>query len=472
MTLDDRTARLLRARLARDQSVERLPSVAAGLAREGELVWSEGLGPVSPVASEVPGDGAVDERTHYRCGSITKTFVAVEVMRLREAGLLRLSDPIGEHLDAGRASEVTVAQLLSHSTGLRSESEGAWWERTAGSNFDDLRAASLAEDAFRWPPGWMLHYSNVGYALLGELISRLTGHDWFDAISKDLLRPLGMDRTSLRPVPPCTTGWAVHPFADVLLPEPEHDAGAMAPAGQLWTTVADLARWSGLLAGACGGADETPPPERIISLLSLEEMREPRGVFDERAGGWSTSYGLGLQLWNVHGRKAYGHTGSMPGFIAVVKIDAESSDAVVVLTNSTAGFSFQLPDDLLRILAENEPRATPLWRPQRVSPEMMELVGLWHWGPRPYLVRVVAGMLELSPVGDRGRASRFRPAEEGCYVGLDGYYAGEPLRPVRDREGRVLSLDLASFVFTRTPYDPTAEVPGGVDPEGWRAPGG
>lgn len=66
-----------------------------------------------------------------------------------------------------------------------------------------------------------------------------------------------------------------------------------------------------------------------------------------------------------------------------------------------------------------------------------------------------------------GRGSRFRPVRRDEWVGLDGYYAGEPLRVVRRDNNAVSYLDLASFVFTRTPYDPSAAIPGGLDPRGW-----
>lgn len=77
-------------------------------------------------------------------------------------------------------------------------------------------------------------------------------------------------------------------------------------------------------------------------------------------------------------------------------------------------------------------------------------------------------MLSLTPVSGTGRASRFRPAGPDEWLGLDGYYAGETLRVGRDSDGTPRHLDLATFVFTRTPYDPAAPVPGGVDPYGWR----
>src|SRR6478609_4635541 len=120
MTIEPTTARQLDRRLAQEQSAQRLPSVAAGLVRDGELVWS---GAVGSVTGRVEGEAATPA-TQYRIGSITKTFVAVEVMRLRDEGLLDLSDTVSSHLPdaAGSAfAEVTVAQLLSHTSGLQAE---------------------------------------------------------------------------------------------------------------------------------------------------------------------------------------------------------------------------------------------------------------------------------------------------------------------------------------------------------------
>ena len=212
-------------RLARDQAEQRLPSVAAGLARDGELIWSAGRGRV--------GDGRPDADTQYRAGSITKTFVAVAVLRLRDAGRLTLSDPIGDYLDAGSAGPMTIGQLLSHSAGLRAETAGPWWERTPGSSLDDLAASSLGPDAARFRPGRRFHYSNVGYGLLGGLVAALHGQPWHDVIAAELLTPLGMSRTTTRPQPPHATGYAVHPHADLLLAH--RDLHATGQRNQLFT---------------------------------------------------------------------------------------------------------------------------------------------------------------------------------------------------------------------------------------------
>jgi hypothetical protein len=88
------------------------------------------------------------------------------------------------------------------------------------------------------------------------------------------------------------------------------------------------------------------------------------------------------------------------------------------------------------------------------------------------MLRVTAdGLVALAPLAGGGRRSRFRANGDGTWTGLEGYFAGEALRPVRRPDGSVSHLDLGSFVFTRQPYDSEAPVPGGVDPEGWRGIG-
>ncbi|HVB44777.1 MAG TPA: serine hydrolase domain-containing protein [Streptosporangiaceae bacterium] len=454
--IETRTQRLLDVRLAREQAGQRLPSVAAGLVRDGELIWSAGSG---LVAGQVP-----DADTQYRAGSITKTFVAVAVLRLRAAGLLDLSDPIGDHLDAaavGAMGAVTIGQLLSHSAGLRSETVGPWWERTPGSSLTDLAASSLGGDAARFRPGRRHHYSNLGYALLGALVAAKHDRPWADVVAEEVLRPLGMDRTTTRPRPPHATGYAVHPYADALLAEPEHDAGAMGPAGQLWTTVTDLTKFAGFLAADAAG---------LLGPQVLAEMREPVVITDMTGQPWGAAYGLGLQLWNAGGIRYYGHTGSMPGFVAIMQItDAPGADTAIVVCNSTAGFGRSLSTDLLSILAEGEPYCPLPWRPCQVDDELLDLLGAWFWGPAPYTLRLAGETLELRREDGSGLSLRFRRDAAGGWRGIDGYQAGEPLVPVTGPDGTVTALDIGSFIYTRTPYDPAAPVPGGVAPDAWRA---
>ena len=127
---------------------------------------------------------------------------------------------------------------------------------------------------------------------------------------------------------------------------------------------------------------------------------------------------------------------------------------------------------MIDILSTLEPRLPVEWAPlTEVDPELLALTGTWYWGPAPRALKLHHdGWISLTTlVGTGGRASRLRPTGKDTWVGLDGYYAGETLRVVRRAAGSVSHLDLATFIFTREPYDVTAEIPGGVDPDGWRA---
>ena len=456
----NKTRRLLDARLAAEQAGRRLPSVAAGLVRDGKVVWTGGRGRA--------GGAVTGADTQYRAGSITKTFVAVAVLALRDAGEVSLSDPIGDYLpvaDLGAAADVakmTVGQLLSHSAGLRAETAGPWWERTPGDSLAHLAASSLGSDAARFRPGQRHHYSNVGYALLGALLAAKHGRPWHEVVQAEILTPLDLRRTTVRPQQPHATGYAVHPYADVLLEEPEHDAGAMAPAGQLWTTVNDLARFGAFLSGDGAG---------ILAADTLAEMRAPVVLAEAAGQPWRSAYGLGMQLGNADGTRFYGHTGFMPGFGAELRItDAPGADTVISAANSTTGFDLSLSTDLLSILASEEPYLRAEWRPAPVDPELLELLGAWFWGAAPHTLSYTSGELELSRVGIAGRGVRFKRDASGTWRGQDGYQAGEPLTLVPGPDGRVVALDIASFIYTRTPYDRTAPIPGGLAADGWHAP--
>ncbi|MFP5021941.1 serine hydrolase domain-containing protein [Pseudonocardia phyllosphaerae] len=431
------TQRTLLARVARAQRDARAPSLVAGVVRDGALAWHAGRGAV---------DEPVDD-VQYRIGSITKTVCAVTVLRLRDEGRLDLDDRLEDHLPGTPLGDRTVGQLLSHLAGAGAESPGQWWERTPGGTLDEL---ALSDDDRVLPAARHFHYSNLGFGLLGELVARARGREWTDVAREEVLLPLGMTRTSPRPEAPAAQGFAVHPWAEITLPEPEHHAGVMAPAGQLWCTATDLGRLGAFLLGDTGG---------VLSPDTVEEMTLPAGV-DAAAPSW-VSYGLGVQILRLEDATLVGHGGSMPGFLAGLWADRAEGTAALALANTTAGLDSALAPGLLADVRAAEPRIVDAWVPE-ASPVDPSVLGPWFWGPAPYALRAVpGGLLHLGGLGRPGRSSRFRPRGDGSWVGLDGYFAGETLRVSADH------LWLATFVFTRTPYAADAPVPGGVDEAGW-----
>ena len=413
------------------QAEGRLTSVVGAVFDRYGAVWAGGAG-------TAPGlDG------QYRIGSITKTMTAVLVMQARDAGLLDLSDTLGDHLGEVGYADATLRDALAHLSGMQSEPRGEWWERTRGADFVTLSEANDGAGRVAGPGEWF-HYSNLGFALLGEVVARRFGSPWRRLVADRLLTPLGMRSTSYLPRPGAQPGWSVDHFTGIRVHEPLTDTGAMAPAGQLWSTLADMVTWGQVLGGA--------RPE-VLAPATLAEMQQR--VSDD--------YGLGLMLGVHPGGRLVGHNGSMPGFIAALHVDPDSGIGAMVLTNATTGID---PRDLAVSLIEGDPDATEErpapWRPTLVLPgEVHGVPGVWFWGNTAYDVRWHNEGLELRAMARRGVVTDRFDLVDGALVGVLGYHRGERLEVVRRPDGSIRNLECATFVYTRVPYDPDVPIPGG-----------
>jgi CubicO group peptidase (beta-lactamase class C family) len=378
----------------------------------------------------------------YRLGSITKTLTAALVLGLRDAGRLDLDDPVSAHLPTLDLPGVRLRHLLGHASGLQREPDGAWWERNPGAALSELLArvtpAKLAFGRYQ-----RYHYSNLAYALLGGVVERLTVTPWWDAIAARLLEPLGMRRTSYQATEPFARGYVVHPWDGTLREEPREDAVAMAPAGQLWSTVDDLARFAAALTGH---------HPSVLPTATIDEMAHPVVIADPES--WTSGYGLGLQLWRSADQVYIGHTGSMPGYLAVVTVHRRSGTAVVAFANT-----YSLPGSgigrtaiaILDAVLDAEPVRPPTWRPVEAPPpaDVAPLIGRWWWMGREHTARWEPdGVLVVAGPGEEWH---FTPDGPDRWRGHTGEQAGEILTVLRDPAGAVIGLDIATFVFRREP---------------------
>ncbi|TWD83787.1 CubicO group peptidase (beta-lactamase class C family) [Kribbella amoyensis] len=431
MTLRPDTAAALFAEVAAAQSEWRLPSINAGVLRDGALVWTGSRGRFATVDGGAPGPDV-----QYRIGSITKTLTAILVLQCRDDGLLGLNDAVGKHLPGIAFGDRTIRHLLAHSGGMNAEPEGPWWERNPGVTFDEL-AAAMDDAHAAGPADRRHHYSNLGYGLLGEIVARVRGEAWFDLVVERILRPLEMKRTSYFPAAPAAQGFSVHPFSGRLEEEPAHDAAAMAPAGQLWSTIEDLAKLA---------AFWIDPVYEVLSRDTVEEMAAPSASDPREA--LTGSYGLGLRLYADDPYVFVGHTGSMPGFLAGLFVDRARRIGAVTLGNATYGKCASVPLDLMRTLVAHEPPLPQEWVPEPRLAQGEELLGHWYWGNTPLTMVVSCGILQITG----GLTSRFTPLGPDLYRGRDGYLAGENLKVIRDDTGAIQELNIATFSLTRRPY--------------------
>ncbi len=435
------TVRRLDLLVADAQSVGQVPSLVAGVVRDGRLVHLAGAG-------DLP---RPDADTQYRIGSISKTLTAVLTLRLRDAGLLDLADPLARYLPDTPAGALSIRQLLGHVSGLQREPDGEWWERSSGGDIDQL-LGELTPDKLAGPPYRGHHYSNLAYGLLGAVLAQCTGTSWARAVQQQILDPLGMTRTTYTAQEPFARGYVVHPWHGTLREEPRLDAGAMAPAGQLWSTVRDLGRWAAFLADPdLPGAPGASP---VLAADTMAEMCRPVTIVDPES--WTAGQGLGLQMWRRGERVYIGHTGSMPGYLAVLAVHRATRTGVVVFANAYtlrgAGIA-ALGLDLLTEVLDREPGPPQPWRPGAAPPpQVEELTGRWWWMGREYEAsyRTAEDELVLRAVDQPGHTAwRFTGCGTDRWRCHSGMNDGELLTVRRTRGGAVCALDIATFVFTR-----------------------
>jgi CubicO group peptidase (beta-lactamase class C family) len=420
------------------QRERRIPSVAAAVFRGDELLWSRALG----LADVERGEEATPHHA-YRIGSITKTFTAVCVMQLRDAGRVDLDAPLRSYIPEVRPGP-TVRQALTHLSGLQREPPGEIWETLRPPNREELMA-SLDDAEQVLTPGTVWHYSNLAFALLGELVARASGSAFPAYLAENVLQPLGLTRTALQPAAPAARGYYVGPWADVAQPEPDLElTETTAALGQLWSTVGDLSAWGAFLAAG---------REEVLAQATLDEMARVQAMADPT--GWTLAWGLGLMLYRRGDRVLAGHGGAMPGFLAGLVVDrATATGAVVLAGASTGARAEELALDLATATLDATAAGLEVWRPDADVPaELVPLLGTWWVEGDEHVVRYTGSRLEVElPGGPVGRSISVLAAEaEDRFRVVEGREQGELVRVVRDEAGGIEKLYFATYPMTRSP---------------------
>lgn len=439
MTLRDETQSRLHRIVVDRQREGRVPGVFAGVVRGGGLLWSTGVGAAHVEDLETP----PTDDDQFLIASNTKTFTATLVMQLRDEGRLTLDDTLDTFVPEVKHAGLTVRQCLAHASGMQREPVGDVWETLENPTAEQL--VTDFNDAERvHAPHRLWHYSNLVYSLLGELVARVDGRAWAEALQARILDPLEMRRTTVGFDGAHAQGYYVPPFTDVPVAEPFMELRGMDPCGGLASTGADLARWSAFVAD---------PVAEVLSPDTVEEMCTPQIVIDRER--WTGAMGLGFFLVRSGARVYAGHTGGMPGHITALFTDREAGTGGLVLTNSgttddITGFALALADHV----SDHEPVEPEPWRPGTSMPDdLAELVGRWYTEGSPFDFFVRQGHLEARhPDLPRHKPSSvFEKVGDDLFRTVSGREAGELLRVTRDDSGRVRKLNWATYLVTREP---------------------
>ena len=351
-------------RLVALRSTQEQCSISWGVIADCELVLT------GAHASEP--DALPSKNTVFRIASMTKSFTATSILMLRDAGLLRLDDPVGELAPefaavVGPTSDspaITVRHLLSMAGGL--PTDDAWADRHLDMSDDQLDAVVGRGLTPAWVPDAAGEYSNLGFAMLGRVIRRVSGQRAQDFISENLLRPLAMDRTTW--VQPDHDDWA-RPYevrdkervADVA----PLDDGAIAPMGGLWSCVSDLARWVAWLADAFPARDD--PDMGPLRRASRREMQQVHRAFptahtaadgegDQAVPERIDGGGYGFGLFVIHDTRFghfVSHSGGLPGYGSNMRWLPGRGIGVIALANSTYAPMSMMARRMLEIIDDH-----------------------------------------------------------------------------------------------------------------------
>lgn len=260
----------------------------------------------------------------FEIGSITKQFTATSILQLQDAGKLQIDRPLSDYLpDAPHAKEVTLRQLLTHTSGLHDYLDGSLEEIgryvSRPISYSNL-IARIAPLPLDFPPGSRWAYSNTGYLLLGKVIETVSGETYWDYIRHHILDPLHMTRTHTTAdedrLPNMAIGY--YHVAGKLEHAPVFDPSWSGAAGFLITTPGDLAKWDAALRGG-----------KIVSMASYRQMTTPSMT----SKNGSADYGFGLFVDSVYDQPRIGHTGGSLGFTTADEYFPRQDVRIIAFTN-------------------------------------------------------------------------------------------------------------------------------------------
>ena len=324
----------------------RVPGIAWGILIDGRLVHTSSAG-VREVASKAP----VDSDTVFRIASMTKSFTALCILRLRDQGKLSLDDPAERYVSQLRglkyptadSPRITIRHLLSHAEGF--PEDNPWGDRQLDATGQQMLQMIESGIPFSNPPGQAYEYSNFGFAILGRIVSVVSGMPYRDYVQQNILTPLGMTSTTFDPssVAPGRLAHGYRLEDGAWKEEPLLADGAFGAMGGLLTTTRDLAKWVGFLMSAWPARDDADTgPARRSSVREMQQVWRPapatvtRDQVDSPLRLNTGGYGFGLRVWQSCGqRHLVAHGGGLPGFGSHMRWLPEHGVGIIALGNLT-----------------------------------------------------------------------------------------------------------------------------------------
>src|SRR5438874_528350 len=322
-----------------------VPSASIAVVKDGQVVYVKAYGD-----ARLEPKTAASTTMRYSIGSISKQFTAAAILLLQEQGKLSLDDKVAKFVpNLTRANEVTIRQLLSHTSGYQD-----YWPQdyVMPGMLQPTNAQQIMDTWAKKPldfdPGTKWQYSNTNYVIAGVIVEKVARMPLLQFLEQKVFTPLGIKSTFDTDSGPLGANdprgylrFALGP----LRPAPKEGKGWMFAAGELAMTAEDLAKW-----------DVSVIDQKVLKPASYREMETDVLL----KNGLDTHYGLGVDVNSQSGHRAISHGGEVSGFTAQNTIFPDDRAAIVVLTNQdAASASSAIAGGIAPLLFATSDAATP-----------------------------------------------------------------------------------------------------------------
>lgn len=395
---------------------QHVPGAAWGIVVDGELAHSGSTG-FRDIAAKAP----VDADTVFRIASMTKSFTAMSILKLRDEGKLSLDDPAEKYVPelaslkypTSDSPKITIRHLLSHSEGF--PEDNPWGDQQLSITDDQLSRMLSGGIPFSNAPGLAYEYSNYGFMILGRVVSRASGMAYADYVTANILKPLGMTSTTLEPsrVPADRLAHGYRWEDEQWKEERQLPHGAGGSMGGMLTSINDLSKYVGVYLSAWPPHDGPElAPIRRASLREMQQMWRPGGatVSRDAAGAIqlvNAGYGFGLRIGQscVFDRVVT-HGGGLPGFGSVMTWLPDYGAAIIAFGNRTYTGWGGVANTALETLAKDGRIKRRAVQPSKALTDAQAAVSrlVMQWDDA-LADRIAAGNLFLDQSKDRRRAA-------------------------------------------------------------------
>ena len=297
----------------------RVPGIAYGVLIDGQLVHTGSVG-----VREIVNRSPITPDTVFRIASMTKSFTALCILKLRDEGKLSLDDPVERYIPelaslkypTTDSPKLTIRHLLSHAEGF--PEDNPWGDQQLAVSEDQFTAMLKGGIPFSNSPGVAYEYSNYGFAILGRVVSRVSGQPYAAYVKASILQPLGMTSTTLEPasVPRDRLALGYRWEDNTWKEEPQLPDGAFGAMGGMLTSSRDLGHYVGFMMSAWPPRDDADNgPVKRSSLREMQQTARPRPATVTGGQLAALSYGYGLRIKQTCDyRQIVAHSGGLPGF--------------------------------------------------------------------------------------------------------------------------------------------------------------